>query len=93
VQLTLLVLADSQQGKRMKVKKLGSDTRVTVSQSEVEYFKSKWPCSGLPDKAISFIFESNGDLVDIFGVNEKNDCGEALLALSQDAKKLIDKSK
>ena len=38
---------------------------IHVSKREVEFFKSMWPCSGLPSQAVQFEFASNGDLVDI----------------------------
>jgi hypothetical protein len=40
--------------------------RVCVSEREVYEWKRSWPCSGLPDAAISFTFDKgNGDLVDL----------------------------
>lgn len=44
----------------------GSLFTVTVLRREVEAFKRQWPCSGLPDRAITFQFDKrNGDLVDV----------------------------
>ena len=55
---------------------------ISVSAREVEQFKSKWPCSGIPSKAVSFTFDKrNGDLVDC---SSRAD-GPAMVALSQDA--------
>ena len=55
---------------------------VKVTKQEVLDFKNTWPCSGLPDRAITFCFERNGDLVDI---EPDYMDGEALTALSYDA--------
>lgn len=69
----------------MRLIDCGSLVTVTVSRDEVETFKSQWPCSGLPNKAVWFQFEKrNGDLVDIKPGFERYD-GDALLALSHDA--------
>jgi hypothetical protein len=69
----------------MKYRDLGSAYNVSVSRAEVEAFKRQYPCSGLPDKAITFQFDArNGDLVDIWPDSSKFD-GSGLLALSQDA--------
>ena len=60
---------------------------VSVSAREVEDFKSRWPCSGLPDHAVTFQFDkTNGDLVDIWpsAIADQFD-GDAAIALSQDA--------
>jgi hypothetical protein len=56
---------------------------VRVSRKEVEEFKASWPCSGLPDRAITFTFV-NGNLVDVepFSID-----GPAAVALSQDAQR------
>ena len=64
----------------------GGGYAVTVLQREVETFNRSWPCSNLPDSSITFVFESNGDLVDIlpYRIADKVDGGEAL-ALCQDA--------
>lgn len=59
-------------------------SRVTVTRKEVEAFKDSWPCSGLPDKAITFEFDKKGNLVGIQPDSSEFD-GPALLALSQDA--------
>lgn len=67
----------------MKLIDNGCFYSVSVSRSEVISFKSKWPCSGLPDRAHWFQFDRrNGDLVDL--TPNRHD-GPALLALSQDA--------
>ena len=58
--------------------------RVQVSTREVEDFKRHWPCSGLPDCAVTFEFDKrNGDLVDLICRREFD--GSAALALSEDA--------
>ena len=65
----------------------GSYVRVTMSADDVARFKSQWPASGLPTRAIWFEFQrSNGDLVDMSPGSERFD-GPALAALSQDAQK------
>ena len=65
----------------------GSLYSVSVSRREVEDFKALWPCSGLPDAAVTFQFDKrNGDLVDITSrVGSDRWDGSAALALSQDA--------
>ena len=61
----------------------GCFVRVTVSRSEVDNFRSTWPCSSLPDRGISFTFDKrNGDLVDMFPYDLD---GSDVVALSQDA--------
>lgn len=68
----------------MKYISCGSVYRVRVSQSEVYHFNSRWPGSRIPEKTIIFEFDGiNDDLLDIYP--ELVDCGEELLALSQDA--------
>lgn len=58
---------------------------VQVTRAEVEGFKDSWPCSTLPDRAITFQYDKrNGDLVDITPDSADFD-GPDLLALSQDA--------
>ena len=69
----------------MRYRDCGSLYNVSVSRAEVEAFKRSFPCSGLPDKAITFQFDHrNGDLVDIWPDSSRFD-GSGLLALSQDA--------
>lgn len=71
----------------MRVFDNGSFYSVSVSQSEVETFKDNWPCSYLPDRAVTFQFDKrNGDLVDIwpYRVAHLFD-GPAALALAEDA--------
>jgi hypothetical protein len=42
----------------------GVYVNVTATKREVKAFKARWPASGLPDKAITFVFDTrNGDLV------------------------------
>lgn len=59
---------------------------VTMSKREVQAFKARWPASGLPDKAIEFIFDSrNGDLIG-YDINlQRAEGSGALVALSQTA--------
>lgn len=66
----------------MIVKTSGTFFRVRVSRKEVSDFRANWPCSRLPDRAITFEFDArNGDLVDVTdGVD-----GDDALALSYDA--------
>lgn len=67
----------------MRVYDEGSFVRVSVSRNEVNSFKRTWPCSGLPNRSISFTFDKrNGDLVDL---NPSFIDGEAAVALSHDA--------
>jgi len=66
----------------------GSMYTVSVSRREVEAFKDKWPCSGLPDTWVAFQFyKRNGDLVDISPERAARsfDGSTVLLALSRDA--------
>ena len=58
---------------------------VRVSARGVEAFNDSWPCSRLPEKAISFQFDKrNGDLVNIRPDSSRFD-GPELVALSEDA--------
>lgn len=67
----------------MRAYDCGSLFTVSVSRREVEAFKRNWPCSGLPDRAVSFQFDKrNGDLVDLWPDTLD---GEAAVALSADA--------
>ena len=57
---------------------------VQATRADVEAFKRSYPCSGLPNRAISFQYDKrNGDLVDITPESSGFD-GPGLLALSQD---------
>ena len=60
----------------------GSGYAVKVSRQEVEAFAETWPCCRLPRRAITFYFNNNGDLVDLYpdGVD-----GPEAVALSEDA--------
>jgi hypothetical protein len=71
----------------MRYQDAGCFYTVSVSRVEVERFKARWPCSELPDKAISFQFDKrNGDLVDMWPYKYADQFdGEAALALSHDA--------
>ena len=61
---------------------------VTVSADQVAYFNSTWPCSPIPEQDITFVYQSNGDLVDIESETDSSEFdGDALLALSHDAQK------
>lgn len=63
----------------------GCFVTVQCSAGDVQKFMSRWPCSGLQGKAVTFEFDKrNGDLVDC-SASESQD-GSALLALSDDAK-------
>ena len=69
----------------MKYVNCGACYNVVVSRREVEIFKRSYPCSGLPDRAITFQFDKrNGDLVDIWPNSHTFD-GSGLVALSHDA--------
>ena len=61
---------------------------VSVSGPEVRAFNARWPCSQLPNVAITFCFDSRGDLVDIlpYRLAKKVDGPEAV-ALCDDARK------
>ena len=66
----------------MKYHDNGSLYSVTVTQIEVEEFKSQWPCSPLPSCSFWFQFDKRtGDIVDLEPSNEQFD-GPALKALS-----------
>lgn len=74
----------------MKAQDNGCFYSVTVSAREVEDFAERWPCSGLPFKAIWFQFDKrNGDLVDMRPSNweERGADGAAVLALADDAQR------
>jgi hypothetical protein len=71
----------TQEGLAMKVWKSNGTVRVTVSAQEVDEFKNRWPCSELPDKAIRFLFDRNGGLLD---VSTSVECG-SVAALAEDA--------
>lgn len=69
----------------MRVRDLGSAFNVSVSRLEVGEFRGQWPCSGLPDKTITFQFDKrNGDLIDLWSISTAD--GPAWVALSDDAK-------
>lgn len=72
----------------MRARHFGSSTWVDVRRSEVETFKRSWPCSGLPDRGLSFCFYKNGDLVDMWPSNLD---GAGLVALLQDAQRFARK--
>lgn len=65
----------------------GSLYTVTVTTREVRDFASRWPCSGLRSKPVTFQFDKrNGDLVDSNDREQHPDAdGSALVALSHDA--------
>jgi hypothetical protein len=60
---------------------------VTVLAQEVYNFTRQWPGSILPDRAITFSFDSCGDLIDVtpYDLTPQESDGPDLLALSQDA--------
>lgn len=74
---------------RMEVHRgLFGGAQVRVSEPEVGAFMRRFPCSGLVETEIEFIFESNGSLVDVElsnGMDSAGVDGPGLLALSQDA--------
>lgn len=77
-----------------KVYDKGSFIGITVPANSVREWKSNWPVSGIPSRAIYFEFHKNGDIVDMQPKVE----GEAIVALSKDAfvyaaRKLNKKSK
>jgi hypothetical protein len=69
----------------------------TFKHESIEAFKRSWPCSGIPAlESISFDFDGS-DLVEIIAIDEDSEYidsaefdGPALLALSQDAWKVIE---
>ena len=69
----------------MKTIDNGCYVTVKVSAREVEEFRHRFPCSGVPERALWFQFHKRtGDLVDMSPC--LHDCdGAGLLALSQDA--------
>lgn len=67
--------------------------RVAVSEQDLYDFMRQWPCSGLDGlRGVTFMYESNGDLVDIYYKNGSSDDwdGPALLALSEDAQEYLE---
>ena len=66
----------------------GSLVRVTISEREVWDFKQNWPCSGLPNVGLSFVFDKdNGDLKDAHPDTKlRNADGAALNAIIDNAK-------
>src|SRR5262245_35488043 len=78
---------EEQEDTHMRVYDNGSFYSVSVSRSEVETFKDRWPCSGLPDRGVTFQFDKrNGDLVDITPYRYAHLFdGDAALALCEDA--------
>lgn len=70
----------------MKIRNTGTiqnpNLTVIVSRAEVAAFRSKWPCSNLPDRAITFFYDHNGDLVDL---HPGNIDGPDVVALCEDA--------
>jgi len=62
---------------------------VQISRKDVESFKEKWPCNGLPVKPIWAQFDKkNGDLVDLAPSNleDRGADGSALSALINDGR-------
>jgi hypothetical protein len=49
----------------IKLHRVGDNVRVHLSKEYVQNFKSRWPASGLPDRAVWFEFTPIGDLVDL----------------------------
>lgn len=71
-----------------------SNNRVAVSEDDINRFIGRWPCSGLRGlRGVTFVFEDNGDLVDIYYRNGKSDRwdGPALVALSEDAQRYLER--
>jgi hypothetical protein len=64
-------------------KEPGQSFSVSFSRREVDEFRSTWPCCRMPDRAVTFCYDSHGDLVEIMPVSYRYD-GEDLLALSHD---------
>jgi hypothetical protein len=56
---------------------------VQFSCAEVAAFVDSWPCSSVPERAITFCYDSSGDLVDILPYDLDYD-GDDLAALSRD---------
>lgn len=74
----------------MKAHDNGSLYSVSISAFDVYNFKTSWPCSGMPNRALWAQFDKrNGDLVDIRPNNweERGADGHAMLALLADAQK------
>jgi len=62
--------------------------RVACDARDVSDFADRWPCSGLHGlDGVTFAFERNGDLVDVYYRNGNSDRwdGPALAALAEDA--------
>ncbi len=61
---------------------------VGFNRGDIAKFKSVWPCSGLPDRQVWFVFDSiTADLVDT-NISDKAD-GGAQNALVEDARTLL----
>lgn len=64
----------------------GASVRVCASAGDVWKFRQSWPCSGLPDQALSFTFDKrNGDLEDVHPDADSTP-QDALSALADDCK-------
>ena len=64
----------------------GAFVTVRITANDVETFNHHWPCSCLPARSVSFVFDkSNGDLVDIEGRYRDRFQGAEAAALADDA--------
>lgn len=61
---------------------------IRINKSGVNAFDQGWPGSVLPSRAITFMFDRNGDLVDIYPDSRDFDSHE-LAVLSQDAQLVL----
>lgn len=76
----------------MTLKNLGSLVSVRVGRHEVNAFALTWPCCNLPDRSITFHFDTKtGDLVELFGVVAPSLCCGELEALAESAKQFARK--
>jgi len=67
----------------MKYYNNGSGFSVRCSKQDVQHFNRLWPCSSLPTRSITFGFDTQGNLVDIWPLNGID--GPEAVALSNDA--------
>lgn len=61
----------------------GAVVRVVANYHEVQNFKDNWPGSGLPDNSVCFIFERNGDILEVYPSDVD---GDDLMALMDECK-------
>jgi hypothetical protein len=84
-------MSNAEERGNMKMIDNGCFYSVRVSAADVSSFNATWPCSNIPERSITFKFDRrNGDLVDIHPDSSNLD-GDALVALTQDAREYAEK--